>query len=240
MSKAGIIISVLILLLVLERIFPAVTLRENFARLGRNFSMSFFNAVAGPLLVVPITVFASRVQWHWYPHYIIADLLLLDCWIYIWHRLNHRIPFLWRFHEVHHLDETLDATTALRFHFGEIILSALVRALVIIILGVPFLTVVIFEVIVTVAALFHHSNVAVPKWLEKPLSFVIVTPSIHFVHHHALRSDMDSNYSTVLSVWDHVFRSRSANPRTLQMKMGVENLSDVSLFRLVLRPFYRA
>lgn len=240
MSKAGIIISVLIILLILERIFPAVTLRENFARLGRNFAMSFLNAAAGPLLVVPITLFASRVQWHWYPHYIIADLLLLDCWIYVWHRLNHRIPFLWRFHEVHHLDETLDATTALRFHFGEIVLSALVRALVIVILGMPLSTVVVFEVIVTVAALFHHSNLALPKWLEHPLSIVIVTPSIHFVHHHALRSDTDSNYSTVLSVWDRLFGSRSITPRALQMKMGVESLSDVSLLRLILRPFYRA
>ena len=239
MSKAGIIISVLTLLLVLERVFPAVRLRENFSRLGRNFMMSLLNAATGPLIVVPVTLFASHLQWHWYPHFIIVDLLLLDGWIYFWHRLNHRIPFLWRFHEVHHLDETLDATTALRFHFGEIVLSALVRALVIIVLGVPFSTVVIFEVIVTVAALFHHSNVRLPQWLERPLSLFIVTPSIHFVHHHAVRSDTDSNYATILSVWDRVFGSRNLTQRTLTMKMGVENLSDITLLRLILRPFYK-
>lgn len=239
MSKAGIIIGVLVALLILERVFPAVTLRENFARLGRNFSLSFLNAALGPIIVVPITLYASRWQLHWYSHYLIVDLLLLDCWIYFWHRLNHRIPFLWRFHEVHHLDETLDATSALRFHFGEVALSSIVRAFVIFSLGVPFATVAIFEILLTVAALFHHSNLRLPEWFEKPLSFVIVTPSIHFVHHHALQSDTDSNYATVLSVWDRLFRSRSSTQRSLEMKMGVENLSDVPLLRLIMRPFYK-
>ncbi len=239
MSKAGIIISVLVSLLILERVFPAVKLQENFARLGRNFSLSFLNAALGPLIIVPITLYASRGQLHWYPHYLIADLLLLDCWIYFWHRLNHRIPFLWRFHEVHHLDETLDATSALRFHFGEVALSSVVRALVIFALGVPIATVAIFEVLLTMAALFHHSNIRLPLWLERPLSSIIVTPSIHFVHHHALQSDTDSNYATVLSVWDRLFGSRSSNQRSLEMKIGIENLSDVPLLRLIMRPFYK-
>lgn len=240
MSKAGIIIGALVLLMILERIFPAVNLRENFKRLCRNFGLSLLNAAAGPLIVVPITLFASRAQWQWYPHYVVVDLVLLDFWIYMWHRLNHRIPFLWRFHEVHHLDETLDVTTALRFHFGEVALSTLVRATVMMILGLPFKTVVIFETIVTVAALFHHSNIRLPEWLEQPLSLVIVTPSIHFVHHHALRSDTDSNYSTVLSVWDRMFGTSSSSKRMLTMKMGVENLSDIALIRLILRPFLKA
>jgi sterol desaturase/sphingolipid hydroxylase (fatty acid hydroxylase superfamily) len=237
MSKAGIIIGVLVTLLILERVFPAVTLRENFERLGRNFSLSFLNAALGPLIVVPITLYATQWQLHWYPHYLIVDLILLDCWIYFWHRLNHRVPFLWRFHEVHHLDETLDATSALRFHFGEVALSSAVRALVIFVLGVPFATVAIFEVLLTVAALFHHSNLRLPHWLERSLSMIIVTPSIHFVHHHALQKDTDSNYATVLSLWDRLFRSRSATQRSLDMKMGVENLSDVPLLRLILWPF---
>ena len=75
------------------------------------------------------------------------DLLLLDCWIYWWHRINHRLPLLWRFHEVHHLDEMLDTTSALRFHFGEVVLSSFVRAGLIFMLAMPLASVVVFEVL---------------------------------------------------------------------------------------------
>jgi sterol desaturase/sphingolipid hydroxylase (fatty acid hydroxylase superfamily) len=239
-GKGGLIFGVLIALLVLERIFPVVRLRENFARLGRNFSLSLLNAALSPLIVLPISQFAAQWALHWRPENLIVDLLLLDCWIYIWHRMNHVAPFLWRFHEVHHLDETLDASSGLRFHFGEVLLSALTRSVVIVVLAVPLSHVVIFEVMLALAALFHHSNVRLPPWLEKPLSYVIVTPSIHWVHHHAVRADTDSNYSTVLSVWDHLFRSRSGSVRDPAMKIGVENLSDLPILRLILRPFYKA
>jgi sterol desaturase/sphingolipid hydroxylase (fatty acid hydroxylase superfamily) len=117
-------------------------------------------------------------------------------------------------------------------------LSSVVRAAVIVVLGVPVATVVIFETVVTMAAMFHHSNIKLPRWFEKPLSYLIVTPSIHFMHHHALRADTDSNYATGLSVWDRIFGSRSKHERSLEMPMGVEGLSDVPLPRLILRPFW--
>jgi sterol desaturase/sphingolipid hydroxylase (fatty acid hydroxylase superfamily) len=236
-SKGGLIFGVLIALMVIERIFPVVKLRENFARLLSNFSLAGLNAVLSPLVVIPISQFASQWALHWRPENLIVDLLLLDCWIYVWHRMNHVVPFLWRFHD---LDETLDASSGLRFHFGEVLLSALTRSAVIIVLAVPLKHVVIFEVMLALAALFHHSNIRLPSWLEKPLSYIIVTPSIHWVHHHAVRADTDSNYSTVFSVWDRVFGSRSATLRDPAMKIGVENLSDVPILRLILRPFYRA
>jgi sterol desaturase/sphingolipid hydroxylase (fatty acid hydroxylase superfamily) len=239
LSKVGIILGVLVLLLVLERIFPVVQLPENFVRLAKNFSMAIFNAVLSPLIVIPITLLASNHVHAWRPENLIIDLLLLDAWIYVWHRLNHQVPLLWRFHEVHHLDETLDASSGLRFHFGEVLLSSVARAGIIIALAVPLKHVVIFEVVLAVAALFHHSNLRLPAWLEKPLSYVIVTPSIHWVHHHAMRADTDSNYATVLSVWDHIFRSRSPTQRDPVMKIGVEQQQDQPLIRLLVRPFYR-
>jgi sterol desaturase/sphingolipid hydroxylase (fatty acid hydroxylase superfamily) len=239
LSKVGIILGVLVLLLVLERIFPVVQLSENFVRLAKNFSMAIFNAVLSPLIVIPITLLASNHVHAWRPENLIIDLLLLDAWIYVWHRLNHQVPLLWRFHEVHHLDETLDASSGLRFHFGEVLLSSVARAGIIIALAVPLKHVVIFEVVLAVSALFHHSNLRLPAWLEKPLSYVIVTPSIHWVHHHAMRADTDSNYATVLSVWDHIFRSRSLTQRAPSMKIGVEQQQDQPLIRLLVRPFYR-
>jgi sterol desaturase/sphingolipid hydroxylase (fatty acid hydroxylase superfamily) len=239
-NKALIMIAVLIAVFVLERIFPAVVLRENFKRLARNFGLGGLNAVAGPFIVVPLSAYASQWQLQIFPHYLPLGLLILDCWIYFWHRINHVIPMLWRFHEVHHLDESLDVTSAFRFHFGEVIISAMVRAGLIFVLGIPLGTVVVFEILLGCAAMFHHSNLRLHPRVERFLSILIVTPSIHWVHHNALRADTDSNYASVLSIWDRIFRTRSRNERRLEMKLGVEGLSDTSILRLILRPFYKA
>ncbi len=135
------------------------------------------------------------------------------------------------------LDQFRDASSALRFHFGEVLLSSLVRAGVILLLGVPLLNVVVFETLLALSAMFHHSNVRLPPRLEKALSLVIVTPSIHWVHHHAIRRDTDSNYSSLLSVWDRLFRSRSATRRSPGMPIGTEGLGDRGLPGLIARPF---
>jgi sterol desaturase/sphingolipid hydroxylase (fatty acid hydroxylase superfamily) len=245
-SKGGIVVSTLVILMLLERAFPMVHVRSNLNRLIRNFSFAGINFLLGPLIVIPVTTLAAGHAFHWQPPWwsgwtgLALDLLILDCWIYFWHRVNHEVPFLWRFHEVHHLDENLDASSALRFHFGEVVLSSLVRALVIILVGVPLSRVIVFEILVTMAAIFHHSNIRLPVQVEKLLSLIIVTPSIHWVHHHALRSDTDSNYSTILSIWDRLFGSVAKGTRISDMPIGVEGAKEQKLLSLILRPFFRA
>ena len=237
--KAYVVASTLILLFGLERLFPAAKAKWDFARLARNGSIAFINFLLGPFIVLPLSAYVAlhgiglRPSW-WN---MALDLLVLDVWIYAWHRLNHVLPFLWRFHEVHHLDEALDTTTALRFHFGEVILSALVRALLIWILAIPLVTVAVFETLVVLAALFQHSNLKLPATFELFLSKIIVTPRLHWVHHHALREDTDSNYATMLSVWDILFSSRSPNGRRADMAMGVEHKSEMDLIGLLMSPF---
>lgn len=212
-------------------------------RLGRNFGLFGINLVLSPLLVLPVTAWAEGFStglrpdwWTGWPGFAL-DLLLLDLWIYWWHRANHEIPFLWRFHEVHHLDETLDTSTALRFHFGEVALSAGVRALVVILFDIPLASVVVFETLVLVSAIFHHSDARLPPRLERWLAQGVITPSIHWVHHHARRTDTDSNYGTILSVWDRLFTTRSPTPRSPTMPIGVEGGADQTFGALVLRPF---
>jgi sterol desaturase/sphingolipid hydroxylase (fatty acid hydroxylase superfamily) len=211
-------------------------------RIAKNLSLAGLNALVSPLLVIPVTVFAAQWALTWRPEWwqggwgLTLDFVLLDAWLYAWHRVNHVLPALWRLHEVHHLDATLDASTALRFHFGEVIASSLWRAVVIFLLGMPLASVLLFEIIVAMAAIFHHSNVRLPAALERAMAWVIVTPSIHWVHHHAKRTDTDSNYATVLSVWDRVFASRSATVRTAEMQMGVEGGQDAGLAALLVRP----
>jgi sterol desaturase/sphingolipid hydroxylase (fatty acid hydroxylase superfamily) len=242
-SKTAGVVAAFIVLCLLERLFPARYWIGGLQRVMRNVGLAVFNFVASPLIVVPLAAWASTHALDWRPAVwsgswgLVADLIVLDLWIYAWHRMNHVVPFLWRFHEVHHLDEMLDTSSALRFHFGEVILSSLFRAVVIYLLAMPLASVVVFEVLVLISALFHHSNLKLPSGFERLLSFVIVTPAIHWVHHHAKRSDTDSNYATVLSVWDLLFRSRSSFLRTLDMPIGVEGRKERSFLRLIFKPF---
>ena len=242
-SKGGLVLLALLAFLVLERLFPMAGMMGGARRVLRNLTLAVVNAGLSWLVVVPVSAMAIRFAPDWRPLWwsgwpgLAVDLLLLDFWIYWWHRANHVLPFLWRFHEVHHLDETLDASSALRFHFGEVLMSSLVRALVIFLLGLPLAHVVVFETLLAVATMFHHSNLRLPLWFERPLSLLLVTPSIHWVHHHARRADTDSNYATVLSLWDRLFSSRSATKRTPDMAIGVEGRRDRDAARLLLKPF---
>lgn len=244
-SKFGLIIGFAVLLMVVERWFPAAPsqVRAMATRVAKNLSFAGINAALSPLIVIPLSAYAAQWALDWRPLWwsgwtgLTLDLLVLDVWIYWWHRANHELPLLWRFHEVHHLDEFLDVTTAVRFHFGEVLLSAAMRAVVIFLLALPIASVLIFETLLVLATIFHHSNVRLPPAIERALSFAIVTPSIHWVHHHALQRDTDSNYATVLSIWDHLFRSRSPTARSPGMPIGVETCHDEALPQLVTRPF---
>lgn len=241
--KGATVLAALALFLVLDRVIPVAKVVGGAWRVAKNLGLAALNAVLSGLIVVPVSALAAAHALDWRPDWwsgatgLLLDLLILDCWVYWWHRANHVMPVLWRFHEVHHLDEFLDASTSVRFHFGEVLLSALVRAAVILLFAVPLTSVIVFETLLAIAAIFQHSNLRLPKGVERALSFVIVTPSIHWVHHHALRSDTDSNYSTLLSVWDRIFASRSGTRRTPEMKIGVEGLADRPFSRLLLRPF---
>ena len=138
---------------------------------------------------------------------IIASIIVLDLFDYFWHRANHRVKFLWRFHKAHHADTYMDVTTALRFHPGELLISALVKASWILIWGPSVIAWFIFEAMVSLSAQFHHSNFDFPNRLERWISAVVVTPRFHTSHHLIDRKYGDSNYSTIFSIWDRIFRS---------------------------------
>ncbi len=212
-------------------------------RWGKNLGLAALNAGLAALVVVPITVYAASMAPNWRPAAwqglggFALDVVLLDLWLYVWHRANHVVPVLWRFHQVHHLDQQLDATTALRFHVGEVFLSSVLRAMVMVALAMPLASVLVFEVVVAVVAIFHHANLKLPAPLHRVLSCFIVTPSIHWVHHHAVRADTDSSYATILSVWDRLFGSTSRTPQVPDMHLGVEGQADQTWVQLLLRPF---
>ena len=253
-AKAAIVPGWIVLALVIEQWRPAAPApialagygAAWFARWGRNLGLFALNSALSTLFVLPVTIWAalhapwSRAElvgsavpaWAWLP----LDIVLLDFWIYWWHRANHEWRFLWRFHEVHHRDRYLDATTALRFHFGEVALSTAVRAIVIIVLAIPLTSVILFEILVMVATVFHHANWRIPRGLETRLARIIITPSRHWVHHHRLQADTDSTYGTIFSFWDRWVGTTTPTERTVLMPLGVEGKEELPMIALIGRP----
>lgn len=172
----------------------------------------------------------------------VLGFLLLDLSFYYWHRLNHRVPFLWRFHNVHHVDPDLDVSTGFRFHFGEVALSAGFRAVQIVAIGVPFAVYAAYELVFQSATFFHHSNARLPERLEKGLNLVFVTPRMHGIHHSDYREETDSNYSVVFSVWDRIHRSFRWGIPQSEIRIGVPGYarpSDNAVGNLVRMAFRR-
>ncbi len=140
-------------------------------------------------------------------------VIILDWAVWFQHLLTHKIPFLWRFHRVHHSDRDLDVSSAIRFHPVEIALSMLYKVALVYLLGAPVIAVIIFEVILNGAAMFNHANINLPKSLDRIIRTVVVTPDMHRIHHSDIRAEHDSNYGFSVSIWDHLFRTFTAEPK---------------------------
>ncbi|MBI4623363.1 MAG: sterol desaturase family protein [Verrucomicrobia bacterium] len=135
-------------------------------------------------------------------------VLMLDGWMYFWHWLNHQVPLFWRFHRLHHADRAMDVTTASRFHTGEIVLSSIFRLPVLLLLGCRIEELALYELLLFAVVQFHHANIALPARLDRWLRLLIVTPSVHKVHHSVVRAECDSNFSSLFSWWDPLFRTQ--------------------------------
>ena len=151
--------------------------------------------------------------------------LIMDYTNYLWHRLNHRVPFLWRFHLVHHTDVDLDVSTAFRFHFGELIGSVFFRGCFVFLSGATPLTVLLYEILFEAETQFHHSNWALPHDVENGLNKIIVTPRMHGIHHSNIKRKTDSNYSVIFSLWDRLHRTLDLNKPQKEIVIGVPSYS---------------
>lgn len=142
----------------------------------------------------------------------LVTFLTLDLAVWFQHLVSHKVPLFWRVHRVHHADSEVDATTALRFHPIEILLSFVWKGAVIVALGGPWEAVLIFEIALNGGAVFSHANVRIPGGLDRLLRLVIVTPDMHRIHHSVIRRETDSNYGFYLSVWDRLFGTYTEEP----------------------------
>jgi sterol desaturase/sphingolipid hydroxylase (fatty acid hydroxylase superfamily) len=169
-----------------------------------------------------------------------AAVVLMDYTLYLWHVLTHRVPLLWRFHAVHHIDLDMDASTAIRFHFGELMLSTPWRVAQVVAIGTSPLALSIWQTALLASILFHHSNLQLPLDVERRLSRVIVTPRMHGIHHSALRRETESNWSSGLSAWDWLHRTLRLNVPQLEITIGVPGFRStdaVGLAKMLALPF---
>lgn len=173
---------------------------------------------------------------------IISGFIILDFAIYWQHVFAHNWNWFWKLHRTHHADTDYDLTTGLRFHPVEIILSMLIKMLIIVLMGIPATAVILFEVVLSSSAMFNHSNIKLPENIEFILRKLIVTPSMHRIHHSTHRFEHDSNYGFFLSVWDRFFDSYTPvameNDQTMPIGLKIfRDKDDRRLDKILKIPF---
>ena len=168
--------------------------------------------------------------------------LALDLVVYLQHVVFHKAPLLWRLHRMHHADLDIDFTTGVRFHPFEILISLAIKIAVVIVLGIPAVAVVLFEVMLNATSMFNHANVAMPAWLDGVLRLIVVTPDMHRVHHSVVRQETDSNFGFNLPWWDWLFGTYRPEPAAGHdgITIGLpifRNPRELRLDRLLTQPF---
>jgi len=231
-----------------------VATEDRFRRIVRNLTTgALAAALVAPLqmlVIAPLVVACERERIGVLPalglpawlHFGLA-VLLLDWTLWVWHWGNHAVPFLWRFHVVHHVDRDLDASTGLRFHFGEMLLSMPVRAAQVAAIGAPASAVATWTALLFVSIFFHHSNLRLPLWLERRLVRIVATPRMHGIHHSTVRSERDTNFASLFTIWDWLHGTWLLAVPQREIRIGVPNLREteqVTIGAISLLPFRRA
>lgn len=229
------------------------TVESKLRRVVRNLTIGGVSLAITPwlqtLLLHPTAAWIARhrvgllqnVPWPPWLETLVA-VVLLDYTLWWWHWATHRVPLLWRFHLVHHADRDLDASTALRFHFGELALAVPARAVQMVLIGVEPHALWLWQTIVFASILFHHSNLRLPESLERVLVRVIVTPRMHGIHHSDRLGETDSNWSNLLSAWDYLHGTMRLDVAQPSITIGVPAYADreeVTIGKMLLLPFRR-
>ncbi len=224
---------------------------SKWVRIARNFTTGGISLALLNLLQAPVLVpFALWAETHRIGLLNLVPLppairigmavIFLDYTLWVWHRWNHVIPFLWRFHLIHHVDRDMDASTAFRFHFGEQTLSIGYRLVQVGVIGADPTSIWLWHALVVVAIVFHHSNTRLPLWLERLLVKVVVTPRMHGIHHSNYRNEANGNWSSLLSAWDYLHGTMLLNVPQECVEIGVpayRKEQDVTLPKILVMPF---
>lgn len=258
--RLSVFAGVFVVLAVIELLRPRRKLRaQKLRRWSTNLAIIVLDsllvramaALAVPLVATAAAYYAAEHQigllnildWPAWLEVAIA-IIVLDFAIWFQHLVAHKVPLLWRLHQVHHADPDIDVTTAIRFHPVEIGASMLWKIICVLALGASVGAVVLFEILLNACAMFSHANIRLPLALDRVLRLVIVTPDMHRVHHSVARHEHDSNYGFNFSIWDRLFGTYRAQPEKGHdaMMIGLEPYQSDEPLRLswsLLIPFRR-
>lgn len=216
-----------------------------------NLVLTLFNSILLNLMFsAAIVLTATYVQTHrmgvlnlvqapaWLK--LLVTVAFMDFMLYVWHFLNHEMPFLWRFHRVHHSDLNIDVSSATRFHIGELAISAVIKICIIFFLGARALDVMIFESALILCAQFHHSSLKVAGWFETIFWVLFVPPSMHRIHHSVIIKERNTNYGTIFSLWDRFLGTllKNVNQTKILIGMGAYHNPDrLNFHQLLFMPF---
>lgn len=191
--------------------------------------------------VVGFAVIASQNGWGFlnflgWPNWLagIAAVIALDFILYLQHVMFHAVPFLWRFHMMHHADLDVDVTTGARFHLVEIVVSMIIKLAAVALIGASPRAVITFEILLNATSMFNHGNVRMPGGLDRFMRWMVVTPDMHRVHHSVIREETNSNFGFNLPWWDRLLGTYRPAPERGQtgMILGLNQFRDPSQLTL--------
>lgn len=251
--RLGVFLAVLVLMVLGELAAPRRRVEiPRLLRWSNNLAIVMLDALivrlSFPIAAVGLAVLGAQQGWGLFnlvalPGWlaVVLSLIILDLAIYLQHIAFHRVPALWRLHRMHHADLEFDVTTGLRFHPLEILISMAIKMGLVVVLGVPAIAILIFEVLLNATAMFSHSNLALPARFDRWLRLLLVTPDMHRVHHSTHPAETHSNFGFNLSWWDRLLGTYIAQPRAGHSKMHIglnrfRNQRELWLDRMLLQP----
>lgn len=237
-------------LLLLEKYFPFFKFKNRLGdRITTNLYLGGITAIVSISFTSIVAIFIARlppapvsIASSTSPLFALGlSFIILDLYMYAWHRLMHVFPLAWRFHRVHHTDLFMNVSTAYRFHAIEVICSNLPKLLLVWGLGITAPHVFIYESVFTIVVALHHSNVRLPEGLDRYLSYLIVTPNYHRIHHSQIIAETNSNYGSVLTCWDRSFGTNHDRQDLERIELGIkESPNALNLWELLTLPFARS
>lgn len=229
----------------LENLFPFFNFKETFqSKTDTNLILGIVNLTVGSLTTALLLNWVwQQTIWQGFFHWIkspwlgiVLSFLLLDAYMYIWHRWMHTIPIAWHFHQVHHTEMLMNTSTAYRFHPVEAIASNIPKLFLVLLFGITPRYLLFYETLLAIELIFHHSNWAIQDQIDNFLSYIIVTPNCHRAHHSESLKESQSNYGSFLSIWDRLFNSFYYPKYPDKIKLGLhqynQKLNSISLLML--------
>lgn len=236
--RTAILMSGLLLLWIIEGMAPRFRFgNKRYKHAGTNLFFTLTTVIVNTglaFLIVKASLWTSAhrfgllylTQLPLWLHTILALLMLdfIGAWLIHW--VQHKTGWMWQFHKIHHIDTQIDATTALRHHPVESLFRVIALFIAIVAMGVPFWMVMFYQSLSALMSQFNHANIHLPKWLDNALSWIIVSPDMHKVHHSHYQPETDANYANIFSIWDRLFGTFVKVPDTLAIRYGLDEYQD--------------